>query len=82
MDANQTAKVAMDTVRDMSGANSTANQMAEKTRQIREDLDAAMDRANLTADRLAAAGRDDEDELHQVANIVLPLQRGLANCRG
>jgi hypothetical protein len=70
IEAHQTTQMAMNTMREMSGASSTANQMAEKTRQTGADLDAAMEKANLTRERLDAGGPFDGDETSEMANIV------------
>jgi hypothetical protein len=82
VEAHQTTQMAMDTMRDMSGASSTANQMAKKTQKIQADLDAALDKAKMTPERLDAAGRGDDNDLRQLANIVSRLQDEIGELQG
>jgi hypothetical protein len=78
VEAHQTTQMAMDTMSRMSGASSSANQMAEKTRQIGADLDAAMNSANLTPEKLAARSALDNHEIRELANILRLLQQEIS----
>jgi hypothetical protein len=68
----------METMRDMSGASSTANQMAEKTREIQANLDPDIDKAKRTRAKLAAGDPVDDEEIQQLTNSVLRLQQEMS----
>jgi hypothetical protein len=78
VESHQTTQMAMETMRDMSGASGTANQMAEKTREIQANLDADIDRAKRTHAKLAAGDPVDDDEIQQLANSILRLQQEMS----
>ena len=56
--------------------------MAEKTRQIRANLDPDIDNANRTRAELAVGDPVDDDEIQQLANSVLRLQQEMSELQG
>jgi hypothetical protein len=78
IESHQTTQMAMETMRDMSGASSTANQMAEKTREIQANLDPDIDKAKRTRAKLAAGDPVDDEEIQQLTNSVLRLQQEMS----